>query len=54
MLEFRSQIELATRFDDRSRLGLAFSHISNASVGERNPGTEILTLTYMVPVERIF
>ena len=54
VLEFRSQIELAYRFHDRSRLALAFSHISNASVASRNPGTEILTLYYMVPLERIF
>jgi len=30
-LEFRSQIEFTYRFDDRSRLGLALSHYSNAS-----------------------
>ncbi|MSP52543.1 MAG: acyloxyacyl hydrolase [Alphaproteobacteria bacterium] len=52
-IEFRSQIELAYRFDDRSRLGLAFSHISNASIADRNPGTEILTITYAVPFSKL-
>ena len=49
-LEFRSQIELAYRFADRSRLGVAFSHMSNASLGRKNPGTENLLLTYAVPL----
>jgi hypothetical protein len=39
-LEFRSQIEFAYRFDDRSRLGLAVSHTSNASIADTNPGSE--------------
>jgi hypothetical protein len=50
-IEFRSQIELAYRFDDRSRLGLAFSHISNASIGDDNPGVEILNVYYSIPLE---
>lgn len=54
VVEFRSQIELAWRFADASRLGLAFSHISNASLGDDNPGAEILTLYYAIPVERLF
>ena len=50
-VEFRSQIELAYRFDDRSRLGLAFSHISNASIVDKNPGVEILNLYYSLPLD---
>jgi lipid A 3-O-deacylase len=49
VLQFRSQIEFAYRMDDGDRVGLAFSHISNASIGDRNPGVEILTLYYAVP-----
>ncbi len=49
-LEFRSQIELAYRFDNRARLGLAFGHISNASLGDTNPGAEVLTLYYSLPL----
>ncbi|MBO34284.1 MAG: lipid A 3-O-deacylase, partial [Rhodospirillaceae bacterium] len=29
----------AYRFDNRSRLGLAISHYSNASIGDTNPGS---------------
>jgi hypothetical protein len=44
-LEFRSQLEAACRFG-RSRLGVSISHMSNAGIGDINPGTETLTLQY--------
>lgn len=54
VLEFRSQLEIAYRFDDESRLGVAISHLSNASVSDRNPGTEIATVYYSIPLGKIF
>lgn len=51
-IEFRSQIELGYRFDDRSRLAFAFSHISNAHLTEQNPGSEIATIYYHIPLDR--
>ncbi len=53
-LEFRSQIELAYEFQNQQRLGVAFGHISNAGLGDENPGTEILNLYYHVPVDGLF
>jgi len=53
-LEFRSQIEFSYRFDDRSRLGLAVSHSSNASLGDTNPGTETILVNYSVPIRKMF
>ncbi len=53
-MEFRSQIEFAYRFDDRSRLGVAVSHMSNASLGESNPGTESAMLYYSLPFDTLF
>lgn len=52
-IEFRSQVEVGYRFDDRSRVSLAVSHISNASIGDSNPGTEIATLYYHIPFSDI-
>ncbi len=49
-VEFRSQLEVAYRFDDRSRLGLAVSHYSNAGLGDENPGTETLSVYYSIPL----
>lgn len=53
-LEFRSQIELGFRFDDRSRLSVAFSHVSNAGLGDFNPGAESWMLYYTMPVDKLF
>ena len=52
-LEFRSQIEVAYRFDDRSRLGVAVSHMSNAGIGDSNPGTESVMLYYSIPFDTL-
>lgn len=54
VIEFRSALELAYRFDDRSRLGMSIYHLSNASLDDNNPGTEVLTLHYSLPVTRLF
>lgn len=51
-LEFRSQLELGYRFPDRSRLTVAFGHISNAGLGDRNPGSEMINLYYHFPLSR--
>jgi hypothetical protein len=48
--EFRSGMELAFRFDNRARLGVGFHHISNAGIGDSNPGTEILSLIFSWPL----
>lgn len=53
-IEFRSGANFAYRFDDYSRLGFAFHHISNAGLDERNPGEETLMLTYSIPLDNIF
>jgi len=53
-IEFRSQLELGYVFENDRRLSLAFSHISNISLGNHNPGTEILSLYYHIPVSSIF
>jgi lipid A 3-O-deacylase len=53
-LEFRTSIELSRQFADESRLGVRFYHISNASIGSRNPGEESLVLLYDIPVRKGF
>lgn len=54
VVEFRSQVELGYQFENKSRLSLAFSHISNANLDSTNPGTEVLSLYYHLPLERVF
>jgi lipid A 3-O-deacylase len=47
--EFRSGVELAYRFENLSRLGVGFYHISNAGIGEHDPGAEFFTLVLTTP-----
>ncbi len=49
-IEFKSGIEMAYEFENDARVGVAFNHISNASIGSDNPGTENLIVTYSHPV----
>lgn len=49
-LEFRSSAELSYRFKNRSRFGGMFYHMSNASLGYKNPGTECLVFFYSIPL----
>jgi lipid A 3-O-deacylase len=49
-LEFRSQLELSFQFENEVRLGFSLSHLSNAHLGHRNPGVEVIALTYALPL----
>jgi lipid A 3-O-deacylase len=53
-VEFRSQVELGYQFENQSRLSLAFSHTSNARLGDDNPGVEVLNLYYHLPLDVLF
>ena len=48
-IEFRSAVELAYRFENRSRIGIQFYHMSNAHLDDNNPGTEVIAITYARP-----
>jgi hypothetical protein len=58
-LEFRTQIEFAYEFLDRSRFGVAISHLSNAEISRTvyhkpNPGADIISIYYRFPLETWF
>lgn len=48
--EFRSQFELGYTFASGHRLAAALSHISNADLGDENPGIEVINLYYLYPL----
>lgn len=50
VLQFQSSLEGAYEFDYGGRLGVRFSHISNGGLKDKNPGAEILLLTYSYPM----
>ena len=48
-IEFRTTIEFSYQFTNKNRIGLSFGHISNANLGDKNPGVEIISLSYQIP-----
>ena len=48
-LQFRTTLELNYKFENNNRIGLSFGHISNANLGDKNPGVEIIILSYQIP-----
>lgn len=47
---FRLSAELAYQFDNQSRAGLKFGHISNAGLYAKDPGEDELLVSYSVPL----
>ncbi len=54
VFEIRSQVELGYQFENQSRLAVSFSHTSNASVDDDNPGVEVVNLYYHLPLDVLF
>ena len=48
-IEFRTTLEVSYELVSRNRIGISFGHISNANIGDKNPGVEVLSLTYQIP-----
>ncbi len=48
-IEFRTSLELSYILKNNNRIGISLSHISNANIGKKNPGVEILSLSYQIP-----
>ena len=48
-LEFRTTLELSYQLNNDDRIGFSLGHISNANIGKKNPGVEIISLSYQKP-----
>ena len=48
-IEFRTTFEVSYQLENQNRIGLSFGHISNANLGDKNPGVEIISLSYQIP-----
>lgn len=49
-IEFRTGAEVGYEFKSEDRIGVSLTHISNAEIGEENPGSEIIAVYYHYPV----
>ncbi len=48
-LEFRTTFEISYQLKNKDRIGFSLGHISNANIGNKNPGVEIISLSYQKP-----
>ena len=48
-IEFRTTLEVSYQLKNLDRVGISFGHISNANIGNKNPGVEIISLSYQKP-----
>ena len=48
-IQFRTTIEISYELQNKNRIGFSFGHISNANLGDKNPGVEILGISYQIP-----
>ena len=48
-VEFRTTLELSYQLVNKHRIGISFGHISNANIGNKNPGAEIISISFQKP-----
>jgi len=46
-LEFKSEIQMSFNLSDSSHLGMSYNHISNASLGDKNPGANSYMINFL-------
>ena len=46
-LEFKTEIQLSYSLSENTNFGMSYNHISNASLGDKNPGANSYMLNYL-------
>ena len=46
-LEFKTEIQMSFDFNDNTNLGMSYNHISNASLGDKNPGANSYMFNFL-------
>jgi len=46
-LEFKSEIQMSLNLSDSTHLGMSYNHISNASIGTKNPGANSYMINFL-------
>ena len=47
LVEFKSEIQLSLNLLENSQFGMSYNHISNASLGDKNPGANSYMFNYL-------
>ena len=46
-LEFKTEVQMSFDINDSTHLGMSYNHISNASLGDKNPGANSYMLNFL-------
>ena len=46
-LEFKSEVQMSFNLSDNTQLGMSYNHISNASLGNKNPGANSYMFNFL-------
>ena len=46
-LEFKSEIQMSLNLSDNTEFGMSYNHISNASIGDKNPGANSYMINFL-------
>ena len=46
-LEFKSEIQMSINLSDSTEFGMSYNHISNASLGDKNPGANSYMINFL-------
>ena len=46
-LEFKSEIQMSLNLTDSTEFGMSYNHISNASLGDKNPGANSYMINFL-------
>ena len=47
VIEFKSELQISLNLSKNSQLGLSYNHISNASLGDKNPGANSYMINFI-------
>ena len=47
VLEFKSEVQLSYIFSNKTSFGVSYNHVSNASLGDKNPGANSYVVNFL-------
>ena len=47
IVEFKSEVQMSLNLFENSQLGMSYNHISNASLGDKNPGANSYMFNFL-------
>jgi len=47
VLEFKSEVQMSLNISDSTQFGMSYNHISNASLGDKNPGANSYMINFL-------